>query len=131
MILLPIAIAAACIWFLSPALAHEIKAGDLVIVHPMVDEAAKGQELSGGSIEIRNQGNGLDRLLSITSEFAEQTEFEGAAPVTISAKGHAAVLLLFKKIKTKLSEDEVYAGELTFEKAGKVKIDFIVHSHKH
>src|SRR5687767_6298204 len=120
MILAPIVVAAACIWFLSPAQAHEIKAGDLVIVHPMVDKATKGQEQSGGSVEIRNQGNGLDRLLSIRSEFAEQAEIDGPVPVIIPAKRHAAVLLLFKKIKTKLSEYEVYAGELTFEKAEKV-----------
>jgi hypothetical protein len=46
-------------------------------------------------------------------------------------KGQAAVVLLFKNINTKLSEDEAYAGELTFESAGKVKIDLVVHSHKH
>jgi copper(I)-binding protein len=35
----------------------------------------------------------------------------------------------FKNIKRKLSEDEAYAGELMFEKAGTVKVDLMVHTH--
>jgi periplasmic copper chaperone A len=134
--LLPIVIAPACLWFswfLSPAQAqaHEIKAGDLVIVHPMADEATDGQAMSGGSVEIRNEGNKAEKLLSVSCEFAEKTDIKGNVPVIIPAAGHAAVSLLFKNIKTKLSQDEAYAGELTFERTGKVKIDLMVHTHKH
>lgn len=44
---------------------HEIKVGNLVIVHPMVNEAEKGQAEARGSMEIRNEGPSADRLLSI------------------------------------------------------------------
>jgi periplasmic copper chaperone A len=113
----------------SPASTHEITSGDLVIVHPMVDEAEKGQAESRGSMEIRNEGNSPDRLLSIKSEFADAVTIEGSAPVTVPAKGRAPVLMRFKNIKRKLSEDEAYAGELMFEKAGTVKVDLMVHTH--
>ena len=116
---------------LSPAQAHEVKAGYLVIVHPMVNEAADGQVMSRGSLEIRNEGTKADKLLSISSEFAAQAEIDGPVPVVIPAQGHADVSLVFKNIKTKLSEDEAYAGELTFEGAGKINVDFMVHTHKH
>ena len=127
---IPIAIAAA-ILISRPVQAHEIRAGNLVIVHPMVDEAAEGQAISRGSMEIRNEGNTADQLLFISSEFAEQSQIGGSSPVTIPAKGRAAVAVLFRKVKAKLSEDEAYVGELTLEKAGKIKIDFLVHTHKH
>jgi copper(I)-binding protein len=123
-------IAAAAILIVRPVQAHEIKAGNLVIVHPMVVEAADGQAVSRGSMEIRNEGSTPDQLLSLSSEFAEQCEIGGATPVAIPAKGRAAVDVLFRKIKAKLSEDEAYMGELTFEKAGKVKVDLLVHTHK-
>jgi copper(I)-binding protein len=112
-----------------PATAHEITSGDLVIVHPMVDEAEKGQAESRGSMEIRNEGNSAEQLLSIKSEFADAVAIEGSTPVAVPAKGRASVLLRFKNIKRKLSEDEAYAGELMFEKAGTVKVDLMVHTH--
>jgi copper(I)-binding protein len=80
-------------------------------------------------MEIRNEGNSHDRLLSIKSEFADAVTIEGSAPVTVPAKGRAPVLMRFKNIKRKLSEDEAYAGELMFEKAGTVKVDLMVHTH--
>jgi len=127
----PLAAALLLVLIDSPVQAHEIKIGNLVIVHPMVDEANDGQALVEGSMEIRNEGDAPERLLSISSEFAAQTEIDGGATVEIPPKGRAAVLMLFKNIKQKLSEDEAYAGELSFEKAGKVKIDLMVHTHKH
>jgi len=50
--------------FSFPANAHEIKVGDLIIVHPMVDEAEKGQVSAKGSVRIRNDGKTPDQLLS-------------------------------------------------------------------
>jgi copper(I)-binding protein len=111
--------------------AHEIKVGSLVIVHPMVNEAEKEQALSGGLMEIRNEGDTPDQLLSIKSEFANEVTIEGPVPVTVPAKERASVLLQFKNITRKLSEDEAYAGELVFEKPGTIKVDLMVHSHSH
>jgi len=97
----------------------------------MVNEAEKGQAESRGSKEIRNEGSAPDHLLSIRSEFADEVTIDGSPPVAVPAKGRASVLLQFKNIKRKLSEDEAYAGELVFEKAGTIKVDLMVHAHSH
>jgi periplasmic copper chaperone A len=111
--------------------AHEIKVGELVIVHPMVDEAEKGQASAQGSLDIRNEGKAADQLLSITSEFAEQATIEAPLPVVVPANGRVAISMRFQNIKRQLSENEVYAGELVFQKAGKVQVDLMVHTHPH
>jgi copper(I)-binding protein len=115
----------------APTQAHEIKVGNLVIVHPMVNEAEKGQAEAQGSMEIRNEGSAPDHLLSIKSEFADEVTIDGSPPIAVPAKGRASVLLQFKHIKRKLSEDEAYAGDLIFEKAGTIKVDLMVHAHSH
>ncbi len=112
--------------------AHEIRSGDLVIVHPMADEAEKGQAVSRGSVMIRNEGKGPDQLLSIKCEFAEEAIVESEVPLVIPAKSQAPLILRFKNIKRKLSTDEAYAGELMFKNAGTVSIDLMVHQpHPH
>jgi copper(I)-binding protein len=114
--------------FSTAGFAHEVKFGQLVIVHPMVDEAAKGQAVGNGSVAIRNDSAAADRLLSVTCECAETVTIEAGAPVAIPAGGTASVRLRFENIKRKLSQDEAYAGEMVFEKAGAVKLDLMVHS---
>jgi copper(I)-binding protein len=111
--------------------AHEIKIGDLVIVHPMVDEAKKGQAEARGSLEIRNEGTMVDQVLSISSEFADKVAIEVPVPVTVPANGRVVIPILFQNIKRKLSELEAYDGELELKKAGTIKIDLMVHSHPH
>jgi copper(I)-binding protein len=113
-----------------PALAHEIKVGDLIIVHPTVDEADKGQAIAQGSMEIRNQGKMRDKLLSITVEFAETARIE-TTETAVPSGGRILVPIAFGKIKRRLSDLEVYDGELLFEKAGKVAVEFMVHPHAH
>jgi periplasmic copper chaperone A len=114
------------------ATAHEIKAGDLVIVHSMVAEAEKGQPSAQGSVKIRNAGKMPDQLLSISAEFAGKAIISAPVPVPVPANGRAvSVPLTFENIKRKLSENEAYDGELVFEKAGTIKIDLMVHTHAH
>jgi periplasmic copper chaperone A len=117
--------------FAYPANAHEIKVGDLVIVHPTVDEAEKGQATAQGSMEIRNEGVEDDRLLSLSAEFASNATFESSVDITIPPKGRVLVPVVYRNIKRKLSEDEAYAGELVFKRAGSFKIDILVHRHAH
>jgi|SRR5215212_2269439 copper(I)-binding protein len=115
----------------SAACAHEIKAGSLVIIHPTVDEAEKGQALARGSMEIRNEGKIAYELLSIKAEFADDVTTETPGKVIVPANGRVLVPIAFHTINRKLSEDEAYSGELAFAKAGVVKIDFLVHPHAH
>jgi copper(I)-binding protein len=123
---------AAVAWFLLavPSHAHEIKFGTLEIVHPTVDEALKGQAAAKGSMEIRNHGKAADRLLSITAECAEKARIETSDTI-VPPGGRLLVPIVFENIKRKLSNLEVYDGELVFEKAGRVKIEFMVHAHGH
>ncbi|HEY7747524.1 MAG TPA: hypothetical protein VH933_02490 [Aestuariivirgaceae bacterium] len=114
-----------------PAQAHEIRAGTLVIVHPSVDEAAKGQPKAQGSMEIRNEGKSAEKLLSIRAEFAETVTIETAGEVVIPPNQRVLIPLVYHHIKSKLAEDEAYDGELMFEKAGIVTIDIMVHKHTH
>ena len=110
---------------------HEIKSGSLIIVHPHVDEAEKGQAAARGSMEIRNEGTTTDQLLSITAEFASEATIEVPGAMIIAPHERVLVPIAFHGIKRKLSEDEAYDGELVFAKAGAVKIDFMVHPHDH
>jgi copper(I)-binding protein len=110
--------------------AHEIKFGTLEIVHPTVDDAEKGQAFVQGSMEIRNHGDRADKLLSIRAEFAERVRFEITDSV-VTPGGRILVPIVFENIRRQLSNLEVYDGELVFEKAGKVKIEFMVHPHAH
>ena len=113
------------------ALAHEVKVGHLVIVHPKIGEAEKGQAFAEGSVEIRNESEADDRLLSVTCECADIVTIENGRPITIPAKGKTSVVLRFGNVKRKLSEEEAYSGEMVFEKAGTVKLDLMVHSGHH
>ena len=113
-------------------IAHEIKAGDLVIVHPMVDVSESGQASAKGSVKIRNEGKTPDQLFSISAEFADKATIEAPVPVPIPANGQAVpVAIVFKNIKQKLYEDAAYPGEMVFEKAGTIKVNLMVHSEAH
>lgn len=112
--------------------AHEIKVGDLVIVHPMADAAEKGQASVKGSVQIRNEGSTTDRLLAIRAAFAETAALAAAVPVAIPATGRAvSVAIVFTNLRQGLYEDAAYAGQLVFDRAGTVEVDFMVHSGSH
>jgi copper(I)-binding protein len=113
------------------AAAHEIRTGELVIVHPMVEPAGLGQPRAEGKLRIMNEGSTSDRLLSISTEFAEKSTSSSTEPVDIPAGGQVTVQVVFEIIKNKLSEDEVYTGELDFEKAGAIKVELMVHTRSH
>jgi copper(I)-binding protein len=110
---------------------HEIRAGSLIIIHPHVDEAEKGQATARGSMEIRNEGTAADQLLSIKAEFAAEAMIETPGQVIIAPHERVLVPVTFHQIRRKLSEDESYEGELAFANAGTIKIDFMVHAHAH
>jgi hypothetical protein len=117
------------VWFLPvAATAYEITVGTLVIVHPMVDEAAKGHMLKAQSK--LNEGKSPDQLMGMSAEFAETALIN--TPVLVPATGQAvSIPITFETIKRQLSEGEAYAGELVFRKAGMIKIDLFVHRQAH
>ncbi len=54
----------------APALAQQIKAGDLTIETPWARATPKGAEVGAGYLEIRNNGAAPDRLTGGSADFA-------------------------------------------------------------
>lgn len=124
--------------------AHEFKVGDLEIVHPWARATLKGSDVADGFMKIINHGSTPDRLLSVTVEFAktgqihdmkmegdmmkmreltEGLEIPAGATVELKPK---AMHLMFIGVNQELMPDMMMDGELTFEKAGKVKVEFMI-----
>ena len=126
------------------AAAHEYKAGDLEIVHPWARATLKGSTVADGFMKIINHGSTPDRLLSVTVEFAKTGQIhdmkmdgdvmkmqeltqglEIPAGATVELKPKA-MHVMFLDVNQELVPDMVLNGELTFEKAGKVKVEFMI-----
>jgi copper(I)-binding protein len=130
----------------NPALAHGFKAGGLEIEHPWSRATPPGAKVAAGYVTIENEGDAADRLLSATAEIAGRTEIHEMAVkdgimtmrplpdgVSVPAKGEArlapsGIHLMFMDLKRQPKQGESFAGTLTFEKAGEVKVKFAVQS---
>lgn len=127
-----------------PALAHEFKLGNLEIVHPWTRVPLKGSDVTGGYLKIINHGSTPDRLLAVTVDFSKTTqihemkmegdvmkmaelkdglEIPAGATVELKPKSYH---IMFMGVTQELVANEMVDGELTFEKAGKVKVEFMV-----
>jgi periplasmic copper chaperone A len=126
------------------AAAHEYRAGDLEIVHPWARATLKGSSVADGFLKIINHGSTPDRLLSVSVEFAKtgqihDMKMEGdvmkmqeltqgleiPAGATVELKPKS-MHMMFLGVNQELVPDTVVDGELTFEKAGKVKVEFMI-----
>lgn len=130
----------------APATAHEYKAGALMIDHPWSRATVPGVKVAGGYLAIMNHGDKPDRLVSVSVPFAERAEMhessvedgvarmreiEGGveiapgATVTFAPGGKH---LMFIGMKEALTKGQKVKGELTFETAGKVEVEFDVEA---
>jgi len=143
---LALAAIAAALFTALPATAHEFKAGSLEIEHPWSRATPPGAKVAAGYVTIENSGDSADRLVSATAEIAGKTEIHEmkvtdgvmtmrplADGVAVPAKGEAKLApsglhLMFMDLKKQLKQGETFAGTLTFEKAGEVKVEFAVQS---
>ena len=126
------------------AQAHEYKIGDLEIVHPWARAQLKGSDVADGFMKIINHGTTPDKLIAVTVEFAKAAQIhdmkmdgtvmtmvelkdglEIPAGATVELKP-LALHLMFLGVKDELVPDEMMNGELTFEKAGKIKVEFMI-----
>jgi copper(I)-binding protein len=127
----------------APALAQEIKAGDLTIEKPWARATPKGAEVGAGYLEIRNNGASPDRLTGGSADFAgveiHEMSMEGGVMKMRELKGgleipaHGSVKLapsgyhvMFTGLKRPLVKGESVKATLTFEHAGAVAVDFAV-----
>lgn len=126
------------------AAAHEFKAGSIEIEHPWSRATPPGAKVAAGYVTIENGGGEPDRLVSATAEIAGRTEIHDmkvtdgvmtmrpvAGGVEIPAKGEARLApgglhLMFMDLTRQPRQGESFAGTLTFEKAGEVKVEFSV-----
>jgi periplasmic copper chaperone A len=123
----------------SVAGAHQIKVSQLVITHPWIKQSEGGQTIAFGCMKITNKGSTDDRLIGVmvspqtTAQLVEVTD-KGDAPAgaivipagqTVHIHPNSSHMALIK-VSSPYFEGSEVSGSLTFEKAGRVNIDFEV-----
>jgi periplasmic copper chaperone A len=128
------------------ARAHDYKLGSLVIDHPWSRATPKGASVAGGYLKITNTGTTPDRLTGGSAEIAKRFEIhemsmEGGvmkmrelangieipAGATVELKPGSYHVMMMGLSKGATKGDRLKAS-LTFEKAGKVDIEFAVEA---
>ena len=126
----------------APALAHEVTAGYLQIIHPHIPQPAASAKAAGGFLSIINNGTEADRLLGIESDIAVKADVHQTkvdengigtmAPVdvieippggTVKLE-HGGYHVMFMGLMGTLTEGELRKATLIFERAGRVEIEF-------
>jgi copper(I)-binding protein len=126
------------------ASAQEFKAGSLVISQPWSRATAGGAKVGAGYMTITNTGTEPDRLIGGSlpqagkfevHEMRMENNVMKMRPISsgLEIKPGQTVKLapggyhvMFMKLKKPLKQGEVLKGELIFEKAGKVPIEYKV-----
>ena len=130
----------------SAALAHDFKAGPLEIDHPWSRATPKGANVAGGYLKITNTGTTPDRLVGGATEVAKRFEIhemsmdggvmrmrelkdglEIPAGKTVELKPGSYHIMMMN-LSRPLTKGDRLKGSLTFEKAGKVDIEFTVEA---
>lgn len=128
----------------SQAPAHKVQKNAMELTHPWVRAVPKGAPVAPAYVKIVNAGEADDRLTGASLRGAESAELhkgdsEGSAPrseriengIAIPSGGTVTLErggphIRFLGIKTTLDEDSYVDGSLTFEKAGRIDIEFFV-----
>ena len=128
------------------ASAHEYKVGPLTIGHPWTRATPKGAPVAGAYMKITNTGTMPDRLTGGSTEIAKRFEIhemsmdggvmkmrqlkdgvEIAPGATVELKPGSYHIMMVDLSKPPEKGERVKAS-LTFEKAGKVDIEFVVEA---
>jgi copper(I)-binding protein len=127
-----------------PALAQDVKNGDLTIERAWARATPKGADIGAGYLEIRNAGAAPDRLTGGSADFASGVEVhemkmdngvmkmrQVQGGLEIPAHGSVKLApsgmhLMFTGLKRPLVKGETIKATLTFEHAGPVAVDFPV-----
>lgn len=128
------------------AAAHDFRAGALRIDHPWVRATPKGADVGAGYLTIENTGKTADRLLSVESAAAKQTELHtmrmdnGVMIMRPAEQGFAIPPggklalepggnhVMFVGLHTPFVQGASVAAKLRFEKAGEVTVSFTVEA---
>ena len=128
------------------ALAHDYKAGAIVINHPWTRATPPGAKVASGYFKLTNTGAAPDRLVAVTAAPAGRVEIHemsndngvmrmrplkngiAVAPgATVELKPESFHLMMLD-LKQPLVKGERVKGTLTFEKAGPVEVEFLVEA---
>lgn len=127
-----------------PLWAHGFKLGDMEIGHPWSRETPDGAKVAAGYLFVKNTGATDDKLIAVSSPISEKAEFHEMSvnadgvmtmrelkEIVISAGGEIALKpggfhIMFVGLKAPTKEGVKFPGTLTFEKAGKVDVEFAV-----
>jgi copper(I)-binding protein len=126
------------------AFAHEYKLGPLVINHPWSRATPKGATVAGGYLKITNTGTTPDRLVSGSSNVGKRFEIHEvsmdggvmkmrelkagldiAPGATVEFKP-GSYHVMFVDIAQPFAKGDRVKATLTFEKAGKIDVEFFV-----
>lgn len=128
------------------AFADDYSAGDIKIEQPWSRATAPGAKIGGGYLKITNAGRSPDRLVAVSVPFAQKVEMhesleedgvarmreiEGGAEIKPGESVEFAPggkHLMFMGLTAPLTKGQSVKGELTFEKAGKVEVEFEVEA---
>ncbi len=130
-----------------PVAAHDYTFGDLAIIHPMMPAPAANAKVAGGYMVIDNKGTADDKLLSVSSDIGvaqihkSAVDANGMATMTEQPEvavpaGQTVVFekgglhVMFMDIKTPVKEGDMVPVTLTFEKAGPLKVEFMVEKRQ-
>jgi copper(I)-binding protein len=132
------------VFTLQPAFAHGYKLGDLEIHHPWTRATPAGAEVAGGYLDITNNGQSSDRLVSVDVVGAHMTMIHEMATTdgvmtmrplaagldipagaTVSLKPGSYHVMMMGLTKPFAVGDMVPAT-LHFEKAGTINVEFKV-----
>ncbi len=139
------ALAATFIATQSVAEAHEFKAGDLVIDHPMAFETAKTAMSGGGFFSVTNNGTETDRLIGVEADFprvevhdtemtdgvarmfhVEGIDIPAGETITLAPGGMHVMFMGLNGDPLEVGEE--IPAKLLFEKAGEVEVVFNVEA---
>ncbi len=141
-----IAAVTACI-ALAPGLAHAhehiVKAGSLEIIHPWSRATPGGAKVAAGYVTVENKGAAPDRLISASAEISDKADIHEVGMkdgvmsmkrvdgIAVPAGGSLTLKpgsyhVMFTGLKRPLKEGETFPGSLTFEKAGKIAVEYTV-----
>lgn len=132
--------------FVPAASAQSVTQGDITVSDCWSRAVPAGGKVAGGYLTIENHAATPDRLVSATAEIAGKADLhemamkdgvmtmrpvEGGLAIPASGKVElepGAYHLMFTELKRRPKKGESFAGTLTFEKAGTVKVTFSVDS---
>lgn len=128
------------------AMAADFKQGHITITSPWSRAMPNGAKVGGGYMEISNNGDSADHLVSISSEVAPRIEIHEmrmddnimkmrALENGIEIPAHSSVTfkpgsyhVMFFNPHAPFKEGDSFPAELHFQKAGNVKVTFDVKS---